>query len=88
MSFGVAAGISKTTSNTVQTAVKEDANGKITAITTFGGKSEVTEEAFTDSFTNAAVNAQSGTSVVTSHEYIESNKEYARERKVTMTALA
>lgn len=89
MAFGVSSGlISKTTSNTVQTAIKEGNTGKITGITTFGGKQELTTEEFVDSITNGATNGQSGTSsITTSHELIESNKEYARARKVVMAAL-
>lgn len=87
MAFGVAAGISKTTSNSVQVAEKDDQNGTIDDMTSYGGKTTLTEESFTTSFTNTALNGQNGSSVITEHTLTESNKDYAKESKTTVTVL-
>ena len=90
--FGVDAGTGRTTSNTVQVANKEDENGKIDEMTTYGGVETITEEDYSgSSFTNAATNGQIGTTstgVVTRHDLIEVNNDYARTSKETQTPLA
>lgn len=90
--FGVDAGLSRTTSNTVQVATKELENGAIEAMTTYGGIETITEEDYSgSSFTNEATNGQTGTTsagVVTRHDLIETNNEYARTSKETQKPLA
>jgi len=91
MPFGVDAGISRETSNTVQTAQKTDEIGTIDEMESFGGIETKTEEVFSTTFTNTAVNGQTGTSssgIVTEHSLIENNEDYARERTVTVKPLA
>jgi hypothetical protein len=92
MGFGAPTGkIDTTTSNTVETAEKRDENGKITEMTTFGGIETKTETEFTDSFTNACTNGQTGTTstgVITENTYVETNDDYARETTVTVKPLA
>ncbi len=85
MSFGTGATgiLSRQTSATTQTADKLDESGNITETTSFGGTVEVTEESYTDTFTNAAVDAQQGNDIVTSHEYNEVNNDYAKQTKTT-----
>ena len=89
MSFGTgtAGVLSRQTSNTVQVADKLNENGDITESTSFGGVKEVTEETYTDTFTNTAVNGQSGTDIVTSHEYNEVNNDYAKQTKTTRSRI-
>lgn len=87
MAFGVAAGISKTTSNSVQVAEKEDHNGTIDGMTSYGGKTTLTEVSYTITFTNTALNGQNGTSIISEHSQTEGNKDYAQESKTTITAL-
>ena len=79
--------LSRQTSNTVQAADKLDEDGNIVESTSFGGIKEVTEETHTDTFTNAATNGQSGSDIVTSHEYNEVNNEYAKETKTTRSKI-
>ena len=90
--FGVDAGLSRTTSNTVQVANRETEDGKIDEMTTFGGIETKTEEDYSGaSFVNAATNGQTGTTsagVVTRHDLIETNNEYSRTSKETQTPLA
>ena len=95
MGFGntTAGNISTNTNYTVQHAEKTDEDGRIDEVTTYGGMKELTEEVFTDagSFTNEATNGQVGntsTAVVTSHSLIESNTEYCRANKVSITPLS
>ena len=85
MSFGTGATgiLSRQTSATTQTADKLDESGNITETTSFGSTVEVTEESYTDTFTNAAVDAQQGNDIVTSHEYNEVNNDYAKQTKTT-----
>jgi len=90
MPFGLDTGISRETSNTVQTAQKADEVGVIEEMESFGGTETVTEEVFSSAFTNAATNGQTGTTstgIVTEHSLIENNEDYARERKVTIKPL-
>ncbi len=89
MSFGTGdTGIlSRQTSNTVQVADKLDEEGNIVESTSFGGVTEVTEETHTDSFTNTATNGQSGSDIITSHEYNEVNNEYAKQTKTTRSKI-
>ena len=85
MSFGTGAvGIlSRQTSATTQTADKLNEEGNILETTSFGGTVEVTEETYTDTFTNEAVNEQQGNDIVTSHDYNEVNNDYAKQTKTT-----
>jgi len=90
MAFGLDAGISRETSCTVQTAQKPDEIGTITEVKTYGGTKTTTEEVFSSSFSNVALNGQTGsagTPVYTEHTLIESNEDYAKERKVSMEPL-
>lgn len=91
MSFGIDAGISRTTTNSVETAQKTDEDGVITEETSYGGMEETVEESFTTTFTNAATNGQVGnssTGLVSNHTNIEANDAYAREQKTTRKPLA
>ncbi len=85
MSFGTgAAGVlSRQTSATTQVADKLNEDGNILETTSYGGTVEVTEETYTDTFTNQAVNEQNGNDIVTSHEYNEVNTDYAKQTKTT-----
>lgn len=89
MSFGTGTTgiLSRTTSNSVQTADKLNENGDILDTTSFGGTTEVTEETYTDTFTNLAVNGQSGDDIVTSHEFNEVNNDYAKQTKTTRSRI-
>ncbi|MCP4103869.1 MAG: hypothetical protein GY750_20990 [Lentisphaerae bacterium] len=89
MSFGIAtAGVlSRQTSATTQTADKLNEAGNILESTSFGATVEVTEETYTDTFTNMAVNSQNGASIVTSHDYNEVNNDYAKETKTTRSVV-
>lgn len=87
MAFGIDAGITRNTQNTVQVAEKTGPLGQILDMTTFGGATEVQTEEFADSLTNEAVNGQNGTEVTTAHGYNESNGDYARVSKTVRTAL-
>lgn len=90
--YGVTDGLSITTTNTVQTAQKEDELGNITDLETYGGMEEVTEEDYTSgAFTNLAVNGQSGTTstgVVVEHTETQVNNDFARVSKKTIKPLA
>jgi hypothetical protein len=88
MAFGIDTGISRNTNNTVQVAEKLTAKGVIEDMHTHGGAAETTEEIYADSISNAALNGQSGTSVVTAHGLNETNVDYARATKTTRAALA
>ena len=85
MAFGVASGISKNTNHSVQIAEKVGKTGAIEHMTSHGQKCETTEEFYSSSFTNAATNAQTGASIISSHNLIEQNTDYAREQKTTVT---
>lgn len=91
MSFGIDSGISRNTNNSVQAAEKVGTKGEILELHTHGGAQEVTEEEYTDSFTNEATNGQvsdpTGSGVVTGHNLIEVNNDYARATKTTRTPL-
>ncbi len=93
MSFGIAdAGVvSRTTTNTVEVASKDNEEGEIVEETSYGGVEEITEEVFTDSLTNEALNGQTGTTssgIVIEHTLTESNTDYARASKRTRKPLA
>ena len=92
MPFGLDKGTGRTTSNSVQVANKEDEVGSVTEMTTYGGIETTTEEDFAGvSFVNEALNGQTGTTstgVVSQHDHIESNTEYARTSKTTQKPLA
>ena len=83
MSFGIDSGISRNTNGTAQVAEKLGITGGIEDMTTHGAAVEVETEEYSDSFSNEAVDGQSGTSVVTGHSFAETNTDYARERKTT-----
>lgn len=89
--FGVAAGLSRTERNSVQYAQKESELGEITDVETFGGIQEVDEEDYAGAtFTNEAVNGQSGTpsaGVVTEHTLTEVNNDFAKTTKKTVKPL-
>ncbi len=88
MAFGLDTGISRNTTHTAQVAEKIGSDGTIQDMTTHGSAAEIVEETYIDaeSFTNEAVNGQTGTEVVTNHGLIESNTEYARTTKTTREA--
>ena len=90
--YGIDAGLTRTTSNTVQYAQREDETGAIDALETYGGLEEITEEDYAGAtFTNEALNGQSGTTsagVVTEHTLTESNNDYNRFTKKTVKPLA
>ena len=90
--FGIDAGLSRTTTNTVQTAQKEDELGNITDLETYGGLEEITSEDYiAGAFTNAALNGQSGTTslaVITENSVNEVNNDFARESTKTVKPLA
>jgi len=88
MAFGINSGISRQTNNSVNVAEQLNNHGDIVDMTAYGGKEEKTEETYSTSFTNAAVNGQTGSSVVSGNNLIESNTEYAREQKTTVTRLS
>ena len=90
MGFGIDTGVGRTTSHSVETAQKDGPAGEIEEMTAYGGKFEVTEEVYIDaaSFTNAALNGavgNTGTGLVTANDLVESNTEYARSNKTTVT---
>lgn len=92
MGFGIATAgiIARQTNHTSEVASKMNEAGEIVEETTYGSYQELTEEQYSDSITNEAVNAQVGTTitgVVTNHNYIESNTEYARTSKTTRKPL-
>ena len=88
--FGVDAGLSRTTSNTVEVANRETEEGKIDLQTTYGGMATTTEEDYSGAaFVNEAVNSQSAADgVVVRHDLTEVNNDYARTTKETQTPLA
>lgn len=88
MSFGISSGISRNRNTSVNTAEKLNNHGDVTDMHSYGGKEEKTEEFYSDSFTNLAVNGQTGTSIISGHNYIESNTDYAREQKTTTIAIS
>jgi len=91
MSFGMAnndALVGRTTSNTVQVAVKKNQAGAVVEMGTHGGMTETSIEEFSDGITNEATNGQYGSSVVSAHTFIESNTAYQRANKTTKGALA
>jgi len=88
MAFGIDSGISRNTNSSVEVAKKINNKGDITDMTSYGGSQEKTEEYYSSSFTNVATNGQTGTSVVSAHNLIESNTDYAREQKTTTIAVA
>jgi len=82
--------ISKSTNNSVTVAEKLNGTGDITDMRSHGGKAEVQTEVYVDagSFANEAVNGQAGTSgIVSSHNLIESNTDFARAQKTAVSAL-
>jgi len=88
MAFGIDTGISRNRNCTVQVAERANAQGDIDDMHSYGGKEEKTEEIYSNTFTNTAVNGQGGTTVISAHSYIEANDAYARTSKTTMIALS
>lgn len=90
MSFGVdSPGIlSRTTSATVEVVKRLNTKGEVIQLRSTGGVGEITISQYTDDYVNEAINGQSGEDLISSHELIESNKDYARETKTKMVALA
>jgi hypothetical protein len=88
MGFGIDTGISRNRNHSVNVAEKLNNHGDLLDMHSFGGKEEKTEEFYSSSFTNTATNGQSGTSIISGHNLIESNTEYAREQKTTVIALS
>jgi len=91
MGFGIdtSGNISRNTNYNVNVAEKLSEVGNIDEMTAYGGAEETTLESYVDaaSFANEATNSQSGDTVVTAHNLIESNTEYARQSKTTRVAL-
>lgn len=86
MAFGAPAGkISKKQSAKVDVAKKYDNLGRPIEGTTHGAELETSEEMYSDTFSNAALNGQSGTSLITGHTYDEVSTDYAKETKTTLT---
>ena len=87
MSFGSgeAGVISRTTSNSAQTADKTDKDGKILEQTTYGATKEVVTETFEDAAGDAALSGQSGTTATTKDDYAETNESYARKTTTVRT---
>lgn len=85
--FGIDAGLSRTTQNTVQTARKINETGQVVELTTFGAMEVITEEDYAPAvFTNAATDGQTGTvaaGVVTENTVNELAEDYAKETTVT-----
>ena len=90
--FGVDSGLSKSTNNSVQTAQKIGTKGEVTEMKTYGGMEEITETDYCGAtFTNEAVNGQTGTTssgVVTAHNLEEVAEDYAKITKTTQKPLA
>jgi len=86
MSFGTgttAGVLSRTTSNSAQTADKTDEDGKILEMTTYGATKEIVVETFEDAATSSAVSGQTGTTAITKDDYAETNESYARKTVTT-----
>lgn len=81
MAFGTGATgiLSRSTSASAQVADKMDEEGTIIDSTSHGATREVTEETYTDAFVNEALNGQTGTDIVTAHDYNEVNDDYAKQ---------
>jgi len=89
MAFGLDAGISRNTNNTVQVAEKANQNGDLTDMATYGGKTETSEETYSTTFANTALNGQTGTTdIITAHNLIEQNTDFGREQLNKVSALA
>ena len=79
MGFGVkdgAGALSRNTNNSVQVAEKVNSDGVIIDFYTYGEATEVSEEIYVvgdTALVSEAVNGQSGLSVVTGHNLVESN---------------
>lgn len=90
--YGIADGLNRTVTTTVQTAQKEDELGNITDIETYGGLEETTTEDYASgTVTNLATNGQSGTTsaaVTTEHTTTEVNNDFARQTIKTVKPLA
>lgn len=89
MAFGApATKLSHQTNNSVQVAEKINNKGDIIDMTAYGGKQEVTEEYYSATFTNAATNGQTGSSIVSAHSLNQVATDYAKESKTTQVALS
>jgi len=91
-SFGVDAGISRNTNNSVEHASVMNEVGEIVEEESFGGIEEITEESFlNEAFANTALNGQTGTvsaGIVTAHSLVEVNNDFSRVSITTRKALA
>jgi hypothetical protein len=88
MPFGAGTNLSENQNHSVNPVEKLNGNGDIVQFFTNGGKQTKTEEFYSSSFTNAAVNGQAGTAVVSEHNLIKVNNDYVKEQKTTITALS
>jgi len=88
MPFGAGTNLSENLNHSVNPVAKLNGNGDIVEFFTNGGKQTKTEEFYSSSFTNAAVNGQTGTSVVSEHNLMKVNTDYVKENKTTLTALS
>ena len=72
--------ISRNTSNTVSHAEKLSEVGVINDMTSYQGARETTIETYVDaaSFSNEATDSQSGDTIITAHNIVETNTDYAR----------
>jgi len=88
MSFGTgttAGVISRTTSNSAQTADKTDKSGKILEQTTYGATIEIVTETFADAAVSAATSGQTGTTATIKDDFTETNESYARKSTTVRT---
>lgn len=89
MAFGAPASkLSHQTNNNVQVAEMINNKGDIIDMTSYGGKQETQEEYYSATFTNAAVNGQTGSSIVSTHNLNQVATDYAKENKTTVVALS
>jgi hypothetical protein len=84
-----AGNITETINNNVEVAEAKSEIGTIFEMQTHSGKSELSEEFYVadTGITNEALNGQNGTSVVSGHEQSNSNTEFQRQTRTTVTAL-
>lgn len=80
---------SRSQNHSVNVGEKLTFAGDVSEMRSYGGKQETTEEVYVDvgSFSNLAVNGQSGSSVVSAHNLIEQDTDFCRAQKTTITAL-
>ena len=89
MAFGAPASkLSHQTNNSVQIAEQINNKGDVVDMTGYGGKTETTEEYYSASFENTAVNGQTGSSIISAHNLNQVATDYAKETKTTVVALS